>query len=90
MFDRVGSLAERVATNLSRRAFLGHLGQGALGLAAVIGGILAFPANAEASGNLCCLYPSLSGGFCFHAKQGSCPSQGVLVVCKQYPGVCPG
>jgi hypothetical protein len=47
MFERVGSLAERVATNVSRRAFLGRLGQAALGSAAALGGFLAFPANAS-------------------------------------------
>jgi hypothetical protein len=53
MFDRVGDLAERVATNVSRRAFLGRLGEGALGLAAVIGGVLAFPASARADRKSC-------------------------------------
>ncbi len=53
MFDRVGDLAEKVATKVSRRAFLGRLGQGALGLAAVIGGALAFPADARAAAKSC-------------------------------------
>ncbi len=61
MFDRVGSFAERVATNVSRRAFLGQLGQGALGLAAVIGGVLAFPAVARADNNSCWFCSSLNG-----------------------------
>jgi hypothetical protein len=48
MFDPVGGLAEKLATNVSRRALLGRLGEGALGLVAVIGGALAFPAQAQA------------------------------------------
>ncbi len=56
MFERVGNLAERVATKVSRRAFLGRLGQGALGLAAVIGGVLALPGQAWADPNkYCCI-----------------------------------
>jgi hypothetical protein len=43
MFDRVSEAAEKLATNVSRLAFFGRLGQGALGLAAVIGGVLALP-----------------------------------------------
>jgi hypothetical protein len=50
MFDRVGSLAERVATDVSRRAFLGQLGQSALVLAGAMGAILAVPGLAPAKG----------------------------------------
>ena len=84
MFDRVGDLAERVANHVSRRAFLGRLGQGALGVAAAIGGVLAFPANARAD-NLCCLYVTLGGRWCSgHPKQGVCPA-GPIVDCKTCP-----
>ena len=54
MFERVGNLAERVATNVSRRSFLGRLGQGALGLAAAIGGVIAFPGQAYADATKYC------------------------------------
>ena len=55
MIDKVSKLAERVATNLSRRRFLGRLGQGALVLAGALGGFLAFPTFAQAdSGVGCC------------------------------------
>jgi hypothetical protein len=53
MFERIGSLAEGVATDVSRRAFFGRLGQGALGLAAVIGGVLASPVTARADQMSC-------------------------------------
>jgi hypothetical protein len=63
MFERVGNLAERVATNVSRRAFLGRLGQGAMGVAAAIGGILMIAGTARAdSGVTCCYYPTLPTG----------------------------
>jgi hypothetical protein len=63
MFERVGNLAERVAIDVSRRAFLGRLGQGALGLAAAIGGVLAFPGQAHADPTKYCCIRSC-GGFC--------------------------
>jgi hypothetical protein len=59
MFDRVGSLAERVATDVSRRAFLGRLGQGALVLAGAMGALLAFPGLGQAKG---CTYPGGAHG----------------------------
>ncbi len=87
MLDRVGDLAERVATNVSRRAFLGRLGQGALGLAAVIAGALALPGRAQADGQ-CCLVISLAGGcWYYQAYQGSCPCGGSLVPCSSV-GTC--
>jgi hypothetical protein len=49
MFDRVGSLAEKVATNVSRRAFLGGLGQGALAVAGGMAALLAFPQVVQAA-----------------------------------------
>jgi hypothetical protein len=66
MFDRVGSLAERVATNVSRRTFLGRLGQGALVLAGVMGAMLASPRLAQAKGCAggpcpCCCYQCRDG-----------------------------
>lgn len=88
MFDRVGSLAERVATNVSRRAFLGRLGQGALALGALIGGVFALPGEAQASGDLCCAVPSFSGCEFYKAVQGSCPCGGFLVDCKSLPRRC--
>jgi hypothetical protein len=85
MFDRVGGLAERVATDVSRRAFLGRLGQGALGLAAVIGGVLALPSQARAGGgDWWCLvtHAPLPGCGTYKAINGTCPCGGILIPYK--------
>jgi hypothetical protein len=54
MFEKIGRLAETAANNLSvsRRGFLGRLGQGALAVTGVLGGLLALPRDALASTNL--------------------------------------
>jgi hypothetical protein len=95
MFDRVGDLAERVATHVSRRAFLGRLGQGALGLAAVIGGVLAFPGEAGAGGvKWCCVcrsggtYPVPPTCYATTHSQG-CRGTCSLVHCNDFPNICP-
>jgi hypothetical protein len=49
MFDKVSQAAEKAATNVSRRAFLGRLGKGALTTAGVLGAMLAFGGKAQAS-----------------------------------------
>jgi hypothetical protein len=59
MFERVGSLAERVATNVSRRAFMGWLGRSALLFAGTMGAMLASSGVSQAKG---CAYPGGSGG----------------------------
>jgi hypothetical protein len=86
MFERISDAAERVATNVSRRAFLGRLGQGALGLAAILGGVLAFPAQAEA-GNSCCVVSA--GLACLYYKnRGNCACGGVKVDCNKASPTC--
>jgi hypothetical protein len=52
MFEKIGRLAETAATkvSLSRRGFLGRLGQGALAVTGVVGGLLALPRDAHADG----------------------------------------
>ncbi len=57
MFDKVSQVAEKLATNVSRRAFLGRLGQGALITAGVLGGMHLLAGKAQA---LWC--PTASGG----------------------------
>jgi hypothetical protein len=94
MFDKIGDAAEKLAINVSRRAFLGRLGQGAFGLAAAIVSVLAFPREAQAS-ELCCFYSTPSGCCCFKPQHPACPRGGVLVDCKRscYQnrcGYCPG
>jgi hypothetical protein len=63
MFEKFGQAAEKVAINVSRRAFLGRLGQGALATAGVLAGMLAIsgkalarncPRGAKVCGRLCC------------------------------------
>jgi hypothetical protein len=79
MFERVGSLAERVAANVSRRAFLGRLGQGALALAGAMGAMLVSPGLAQAKGCAggpcrCCCY-QCSDGTLYRLRpnpQGTC------------------
>jgi hypothetical protein len=53
MFDRVSEAAEKLATNVSRRAVLGGLGKGALALAGAVGAMLAFPGLVQAGGCSC-------------------------------------
>jgi hypothetical protein len=43
MLEKVSEMAERTATNVSRRQFLGRFGRTATSAAAVLGGFLAFP-----------------------------------------------
>ena len=54
MFDRVSQAAEKLATNVSRRAYMGGLGKGALALAGAMGAMLAFPGLVQAQGSPCC------------------------------------
>ena len=56
MFDRIGRSAEKMANAVSRRAFLGGFGRGALALAGAIGGILALPRAAYAAAKVKCCY----------------------------------
>jgi hypothetical protein len=49
MFDKLSQFAEQAATNVSRRQFLGSLGRTAAGIAAVLGGVLLLPRDADAA-----------------------------------------
>ena len=68
MFEKVGQVAEQVATSVSRRQFLGRFGQGALAVAAAVGGLLALPADAQAGDRFC---NALSDHGCQGQKVGS-------------------
>src|SRR5262249_24316400 len=48
MLENIGKLAEAVATDVSRRAFLERFGRGALACAAAVAGLLALPPLAQA------------------------------------------
>ena len=53
MFERIGQVAEQMATNVSRRQFLGRFGQGALTLAAAVAGLVALPRIALGGKPIC-------------------------------------
>jgi hypothetical protein len=59
MFEKIGRLAEAAATNVSvsRRGFLGRLGQSALGFVGVLAGLSATAASAQSGGSyVCCTW----------------------------------
>jgi hypothetical protein len=53
MFEKLSEIAERSATSVSRRQFLGRVGRGALVAAGFMGGFLAFGAEAQAGKRVC-------------------------------------
>jgi hypothetical protein len=75
MFEKIGRLAEQAATNVavSRRGFLGRLGQSALGVVGVMAGFAATAATARASsgGYVCCKWR------CIVPKLDLCPNSPV-------------
>jgi hypothetical protein len=85
MFEKFGRLAEQAATkvSVSRRGFLGRLGQGALATIGVLGGAVAFSQDARpgGSGVFCCKYHCHSP----YGKNGG--PQSFLMGC--YTGGCP-
>jgi hypothetical protein len=88
MFDKISETAEKLATNVSRRAFLGRLGQGALVTAGVLAGMFAFSGKAWAfsGGGMCCLCSST----CYSLGPNNlCLSPCRRVTCSQYRKVCP-
>jgi hypothetical protein len=79
MFDKIGRLAEAAADSISvsRRGFLGRLGQLALGAAGVLGGLLALPGTAQASsGVICCSYECKQSYGCPPEKHTVCYAAG--------------
>jgi hypothetical protein len=69
MLEKIGRVAERTATNVSRRQFLGRLGRAAMAVVAMAGGLLAQGSEAQASVNLCS--KSQSAPSCQNRIQGS-------------------
>jgi hypothetical protein len=101
MFEKIVRAAEKAADGVSRRAFLGGLGKAALGAAAALGAVLAFPgvAPAQAAGSVyCCIQPKgpKSGpGGCRPSCQWLCPGGYSYSACSifklngKYIGTCP-
>jgi hypothetical protein len=71
MFEKISQAAETLATraSLSRRGFLGRLGQGALVAAGAVGGLLLKAGDVPAASGNCC-------------QTGRCPPGKVCVGCK--------
>jgi hypothetical protein len=80
MFDRVSEAAEKLATKVSRRAFMGGLGKGALTLAGAVGAFLAIPGLVHAGGGcpcpigtgFCCQYVGRNGAIFFGSPNANC------------------
>jgi len=78
MSDKLGRLAESVAANISRRAFLGGFGRGAVRVAGVVGALLASAAPAHAHPFCCC--GAIIG--CHKPSKGRCsPAESVCYGC---------
>ncbi len=60
MFEKIGRLAEKAATNVdvSRRGFLGRLGKGALAVAGVLGFTASAAGGRHGFTRTCCYYGS--------------------------------
>jgi len=64
MFENTSKLAEKVASNLSRRHFLGTVGQWAGATALAMAGVVTTAGMARAASKTCCTY-GLSFGIAF-------------------------
>jgi hypothetical protein len=82
MFENTSKLAERVASNLSRRHFLGSVGRWAGATALTVAGVLTTAGTARAASKTCCQYgtytlpgspPFVCGVICV-ASGSSCPT----------------
>ena len=87
MFESFSQLAERAATNLSRRQFLGRLGDGATALAVIVGGLLALCSEASAASRrtICGNSSSL---YCLSKNAGDPCGAGKCVVIKGTVNTC--
>ncbi len=80
MFEKIGRYAETVATNasLSRRGFLGRVGQAALATAGVLGSLLVLPNKARAK-----MCDNFQCGYCCGGAERVITSCGG---CPHFPG----
>ena len=104
MFEKIGRLAEAAANDIgvSRRGFLGRLGQATLGAAGALGGLLALSSKARAGQNLylcsyqtknrlkCSAYGLPCDALLNGQYCGGCPSGGSCcqLVSKSIIGTC--
>jgi len=79
MLDKVSQMAEQVATNVSRREFLGRFGGAALGVAGVLGSLLVAAGTAPAAGN------GHAKSVCYYL----CPDGEVYALAKNNCNGCP-
>jgi hypothetical protein len=72
MIEEFGWIAEQAATNVSRRGFLGRLGQAAAGTASVLGGLLLLPTESQGRGDGPCVrcYYTCPNGSWFYVERG--------------------
>ena len=89
MFEKARDHAERLATQLPRRAFFGKVAQAALPVAVAIGGLLA-PQDAAAIGRggnpNCCLNPETFETVCKKKSSERCPDGTIAGQCGHSPG----
>jgi hypothetical protein len=88
MLEKVTRWAEKVANHagLSRRGFLERIGQGAVALVGVLGGVLAVPAAARAMGSPCTTNGDCGAGQYCAKSIGQCGGPGQ---CMPLPRTCP-
>jgi hypothetical protein len=86
MLERVHNAAERAAAGVSRRAWFGRLGRGALVVAGALAGLAASPGGARAGGHCCC---GDRQGFPFCVRStGKCGPDTFHCICSKVP-YCP-
>jgi hypothetical protein len=76
MFEMIGQVAERVATNVSRRQFLRRFGRAAFVAAAAVGGLAALPGVSQGGGNPSICGPGSIAG-CVGMPEGTTCSAGL-------------
>jgi hypothetical protein len=92
MFEKVSQVAQQVATQISRRSFLGKVGQFALALAGLLGGLLAVSDDAQAIGRgpVCCYVEGVAVCRLRQGKDERCPAGTVPGPCGEgsFPPYC--
>src|SRR5262245_18495871 len=83
MFEKVNQMAERAATDVSRREFIGRLGRASMKVAATAGGLLALPAIVNAGRQAIWCSPTSSSYLCTNSLIGGPCGNGK---CTAYKG----